>query len=141
MTGSDELQADASLTPPQAPREPSARELHGDTVVDDYAWMRDRGDPRLRQYLEAERAYYDADSQRRRELAAALAAEASSRLPAGAEESVSWPQGGYLYRTRTPPDSDNLQLLRSPEDEPSEQLLLDENVVAAKSGFAEVGVR
>jgi oligopeptidase B len=31
--------------------------------------------------------------------------------------------------------------LRSPEDDPSEQLLLDENVVAAKSGFAEVGVR
>ena len=31
--------------------------MHGHTVVDDYAWMADRSDPRLRTYLEAENAY------------------------------------------------------------------------------------
>ena len=44
--------------PPRAPREPSTRTVHGDTVVDDYAWMADRDDPRLAAYLEAENALH-----------------------------------------------------------------------------------
>jgi len=48
---------DAPLTPPEAPRRPSSRTLHGDTVADDFAWMADRDDPELRAYLEAENAY------------------------------------------------------------------------------------
>ncbi|HWI33656.1 MAG TPA: hypothetical protein VNS83_05045, partial [Lapillicoccus sp.] len=43
--------------PPHPVREPSTRTVHGDTVVDDYAWMADRDDPRLTAYLEAENAY------------------------------------------------------------------------------------
>src|SRR4029453_4832565 len=42
---------------PRAPREPSSRTVHGDTVIDEYAWMAGRDDPRLAAYLEAENAY------------------------------------------------------------------------------------
>ena len=58
MTGSDRLPA-----PPIAPREPSVRELHGELVTDDYAWMRDPDEPALHDYLAAERAYYDANTE------------------------------------------------------------------------------
>ncbi|HET6583919.1 MAG TPA: hypothetical protein VFG69_10730, partial [Nannocystaceae bacterium] len=49
----------AGLAPPVAPRAPVRTELHGDVLVDPYAWMRERDDPRTRAYLEAENRYAD----------------------------------------------------------------------------------
>ncbi len=129
------------LPPPIAPRHGFVRDLHGESVADDYAWMRDRDQPALHEYLLAERAYHDAHSQRLDGLATRLAAEAAGRIPAGDEDSVSWPRGGFTYTTRVPQDSDNPQLLRSRHGESSEQVLLDQNLVAVQTGFAEVGVR
>src|SRR5438270_14015705 len=111
---------------PLARRQPSIRELHGDTVADDYAWMRDPDDPALREYLAAERAYYDAQTHHLRELATTLAAEALSRFPARDEFSFSWPSRGYSYRTRLPEHADNVQLLRSREGETAEDAPLAE---------------
>src|ERR1700704_8130 len=105
------------LPPPLAPRAPSVRELHGETVADDYAWMHD-GDPSaLGEYLAAERAYYDASSAPLDRLATTLAAEAQSRIPSADEYSVSWHRGGFTYRLRTPEHSDHRQLLRARDGE------------------------
>ncbi len=128
-------------TPPVAPRVPSVRDLHGDTVTDDYAWMRDPDEERFHEYLVEERAYYDASSRHLDGLATRLAAEAAGRIPAGDEYSVSWPRGGFTYRMRMPEHSDNWQLLRAGDGESAERVLLDENVIAAQTGYAEVGVR
>ncbi len=142
VTGATEAGPPASPpAPPVASRVPSVRELHGESVSDDYAWMRSPDDPALLAYLAAERAYYDARSRHLDRLATILAAEAVGRTPQGSEYSVSWPRGGFTYRTRLPPDSDNLQLLRSRDGDGCEQVLLDENLVAAATGFAEIGVR
>jgi oligopeptidase B len=127
--------------PPVAPRQPSVRELHGERLTDDYAWMRERDGPALHDYLAAERHYYDAHSHHLNELTDELAAEAAGRVPAEDEYSVSWPVDGFMYRTRVPAGSDNPQLLRTPDGESTEQLLLDENLVAAPTGFAEIGAR
>ena len=43
--------------PPTAKRVPVERTFHGDTVVDEYAWLRDREDPDTLAYLEAENAF------------------------------------------------------------------------------------
>jgi oligopeptidase B len=43
--------------PPVAKRVPTVRRLHGDEVVDDYAWLVHRDDPETVAYLEAENAY------------------------------------------------------------------------------------
>ena len=48
---------------PQAPvphQELVARELHGETVVDPYAWMRDRENGEVLEHLTAENAYVEA---------------------------------------------------------------------------------
>jgi oligopeptidase B len=127
--------------PPVAPRIPFVRPVHDEAVADDYAWMRNPDDPALRDYLAAERAYYDDCSRRLEGLAATLAAEAESRIPAGDEDSVSWPRGGFSYRTRMPAHRDNLQWLRSQDGWASEQVLLDENLIAAPTGFVETGAR
>lgn len=129
----------AGAVPPVAPRVPSVRELHGEAVTDDYAWMRDSDQAPLRRHLAAERAYYDA--RRPAGLAATLTAEAAERLPRGAECSVPWPRAGFTYRTVIPAGSDNAQLLRGGGGETDERVLLDENLLAQATGFVEVGVR
>jgi oligopeptidase B len=127
--------------PPRAPRIPSVRDLHGVAETDNYAWMRDPSRPALRDYLAAERAYYDAHSRRLGELAGKLFREATGRTTDRAEDSVEWSLRGFVYRTRTPQGRENLQFLRSQPGKNAEQLLLDENIVAARTGFADVGVR
>jgi oligopeptidase B len=99
---------------PMPERVEGTRALHGELLVDEYAWMRDAADPRLAAYLEAERAYYEARSERLEPLRARLRDELEARLPGGPEYSVAWEVGDYVYRTRTLPDAENPQLLRAP---------------------------
>lgn len=141
MTIETDVVQPGALPPPVAPRRPSTRELHGESVVDEYGWMRDPSDPALHDYLVAERAYYDAHTQRLNELARRLTAEALGRTPATDEYSVAWPLRAFTYRTRIPHERDNEQLLRAREGEPVEDVLLDENELAKATGYVEVGVR
>ncbi len=46
--------------PPVAPRRPVTRTHHGDSVVDEYEWLRDKDSPEVRAHLEAENAYTEA---------------------------------------------------------------------------------
>ena len=46
-----------SVMPPRAPRRPHRLEKHGDLRVDDYYWLRERDNPEVRAYLEAENDY------------------------------------------------------------------------------------
>src|SRR5689334_2851561 len=128
-------------TAPAAPRIPTVRNLHGISDPDDYAWMRDHGRPELRDYLAAERGYYDAHAALLSALAGRLAAESAGRIPDQAEDSVGWPLSGFIYRTRTPQGRENLQFLRSQSGESAEELLLDENIIGAETGYVDVGAR
>jgi oligopeptidase B len=47
-------------TPPIAKRVPAKRTHHGDTVIDDYAWLTDKDDPDTIAYLKAENVYAEA---------------------------------------------------------------------------------
>ena len=49
--------APESIEAPLALRAPRAITVHGRTLSDDYGWLRDKDDPRVRAYLEAENAY------------------------------------------------------------------------------------
>jgi oligopeptidase B len=125
--------------PPSAPRIPAVRELHGRKDADDYAWMRDHGQPEFLAYLGAERAYYDVHAANLAALVGRLYAESAERIPGQAEDSVGWLRSGFTYRTRTPQGSENLQLLRSRSGESSEQVLLDENIIGAATGYVHTG--
>ncbi len=45
--------------PPSAPRRPHVVSAHGDDREDPWFWLRDREDPEVLSYLEAENAYTD----------------------------------------------------------------------------------
>jgi oligopeptidase B len=121
--------------PPVAPRGPGA---------DGYAWMRDRDLPQLREYLAAERAYYDEQTAAQRGLREDLFAELAARLPP-AEESVRWRQGGFWYFTQTVAGQQLEQFCRAAGRDGPGEVLLDNNLLlsdpAAAGSYAELGVR
>jgi oligopeptidase B len=103
---------------------------------DPYAWMRDRDLPAMRDYLAAERAWYDRWLKSVRGPRDELAAELTGRV-IPAEESVSWSRAGRTYFTRTVAGQEYEQFCRDAE------VLLDENslVEPARGGYLGVGVR
>jgi oligopeptidase B len=130
--------------PPAAPRFLPAGGPPGQDrdQADPYAWMRDRDLPAMRDYLAAERGYYDRWLDSVRGLWDELAAELSAReIPA--EDSVSWRRGGHAYFTRTLPGRDYAQFCRTGPD--GTQLLLDQNLLltdpACTGGYVGLGVR
>ena len=48
------------LQPPIAGPKHTEIQLHGHTLVDDYAWLRDKENPEVTAYLEAENTYAEA---------------------------------------------------------------------------------
>ena len=145
------MNAGQPAQPPHAPRIPVTRVMHGRRDADNYAWMRDHDAPAMREYLAAERRYYDAQSAPLEPLADELYREAAGRMPADADDSVGWTLRGYHYWYRMPADAENRQLLRTrlrpaepaepgPRSQAGEQLLLDENQLGAQTGYVEIGV-
>src|SRR6185369_9350407 len=96
---------------PVAPVEPFTRELHGVRTDDPYRWMKVREDPRLRDYLAEERAYYDAAMAAHHELRTALGAEFAARLPVE-DDSVAFRRGPFRYVEHMPVGAEYGQLLR-----------------------------
>src|SRR5271165_3396568 len=47
----------AAQTPPPGPRVDHRELRHGATVIDDYFWLREKSNPKVTEYLEAENAY------------------------------------------------------------------------------------
>ncbi len=86
--------------PPVAEREPKKTLIHGTELQDDYAWMREKGAPRVTAYLEAENAYTAAAMSGTEELQTKLYDEILSHIK---EDDVSLPyrDGAWEYLTRT----------------------------------------
>jgi oligopeptidase B len=136
---------------PRAAREPSSRTVHGDTVVDDYAWMADRDDPRLAAYLEAENAYTAARTAHVEPLAERIFQEIKARTQ---ETDLSVPvrHRGWWYYGRTV-EGDQYGISGRvdatafaerpvlPADGPpvGEQVVLDENLEAQGHEFFSLG--
>ena len=49
-----------TIQPPVARKEHKETLLHGTVLMDDYAWLRDKQNPEVTAYLEAENAYAEA---------------------------------------------------------------------------------
>jgi oligopeptidase B len=74
--------------------------IHGDRRVDHYAWMRDKKDPRVIAYLEAENAYADTAMRDTEEFQEKLYQEMLGRI-LQTDLSVPYSLRGYSYYTRT----------------------------------------
>jgi oligopeptidase B len=86
--------------PPVAKRIPSERTHHGDTVVDEYAWLADKAEPETIAYLKAENAHTEAATAHLERLREELFGEIRRRTQE-TDLSVPTHKGGYWYYTRT----------------------------------------
>lgn len=85
---------------PLAEREPVEHVIHNDRRVDHYAWMKNKKDPRVRAYLDAENAYTDAEMHGTEALQEALYQEMLGRIQQ-TDLSVPYRLRGYEYYSRT----------------------------------------
>ncbi len=86
--------------PPAAKRVPSERTHHGDTFVDEYAWLAAKDDPDTIAFLEAENAYTEALTSGQQGLQETIFAEIKARTK---ETDLSVPvrEGGWWYYSRS----------------------------------------
>jgi oligopeptidase B len=126
--------------PPQAPRRPATLRTHGDERIDDWYWLRDRDDPQVTAYLEAENAYTDAMTGHTADLQEQLYKEIRARIQE-TDESAPVPHGGYWYFRRT---VEGLQYpihcRRAGAPDGTELVLLDENELASGHEYFRLGV-
>jgi oligopeptidase B len=124
---------------PVARREPVEHVLHGDRRVDHYAWLRQKENPEVIAYLEAENAYTDAILKPTEALQESFYQEMLGRIQQ-TDLTVPYRLRGYLYFTRTEEGKQYPIHCRRREAEGSaEELLLDLNQLAAGHSFLALG--
>ena len=132
------------LTPPVAHRQHTEAHLYGVVLADDYAWLREKENPEVAAYLEAENAYADAVLAPLAGLREDLYKEMLSHIKQ-TDVSVPFRDGAWWYYTRT---EEGLQYAihcrksgstAAPDDGAPENVILDGNKLAEGHAFFAIG--
>ncbi len=126
------------LTPPVAARRPVTVERHGERFEDPFAWLRDKADPGVRDYLEAENAYAEGVLAGTRTLQDALYKEMLGRIKQ-TDLTVPYREGDYRYYSRTEEGHQYPVYCRTPWPDGPEEVLLDLNALAEGKSFMALG--
>ncbi len=110
--------------------------LHGLTMVDPYAWMRDRDSPEVLAHLDAENRFTDRMLAPQRGLEQRLINEFESHLDAD-DESVPHRIGDFIYSYVFEADDEHERFVRRPVDEVDgePELVLDVNRLAKDQAY------
>jgi len=98
-TGCQRLQQKTDMTAPVAEKLERKLSKHGHTRIDPYYWLREREDPKVIAYLEAENAYTEAMMQDTKDFENQLYEEIVGRIKQD-DQSVPYLDNGYYYYTR-----------------------------------------
>ena len=126
-------------------REPIAKKIekklsiHGDTRIDEYYWLNQRGDKNVINYLNAENTYRDEYMQDYKNLEEELFLEIKSRIKED-DSSVPYLDNGYYYYTRYEKDKQYPIYCRKKGDLKSdEEILIDVNIMSEGYEYFRVG--
>jgi oligopeptidase B len=140
-------------TPPVAKRVATRREHHGDVFVDPYEWLRDKENPEVIAYLEAENEFVDQQTAHLEPLRQRIFDEIKARTKE-TDLSVPTRRGDWWHYARTfegkqyrvqcrcpvsNPDDWDPPTLDENTEVPGEQVLLDSNVEAEGHDFFALG--
>ena len=126
-------------TPPIASKRPQVLEAHGDSRIDPYYWLRERQDPEVIAYLEAENAYTDEVMSGLRELEETLYREVVGRVQESDYSAPLFHKGWWTY-TRTVEGLDyEVYCRRRGSMEAPEEVILDANELAKGHDYFELG--
>ncbi len=123
---------------PKAKRVPHAINIHNEIINDPYYWMRDKKDPDLKPLLEAENAYSTYHTKHLEPLRKQLYNEILGRIQED-DEAVPERDGSYLYYTKTVKGKPYEIYCRKTDHDAKEEILLDENLLAKKHDFLDIG--
>jgi oligopeptidase B len=87
-------------SPPVAKKVPKTTEVNGRTLVDNYFWLREKKNPEVRAYLEAENVYTEAEMKPTEGFQKHLYDEMLSRIKEN-DVDVPYKEGDYFYYSRT----------------------------------------
>ena len=120
-------------------REPHVTQIHGYTLTDDYFWLRDKTNPEVLKYLEAENTYTEQVMQPTKALQETLYSEMLGRIKQ-TDLSVPSRLGDYLYYSRTEEGKQYpIMCRRKGSMDAPEELLLDLNALAEGHSYLGVG--
>ncbi len=137
------------LPPPVAPRRPHALTIHGATIVDDYAWLKDENwqevlrDPSIlnadiRKYLEAENDYTESVLGHTAPLQKLLVAEMRGRIKED-DSSVPSPDGQFAYLRKFREGGQHEMYGRCPRNGSEVETILDGDALAASHDYFKFG--
>jgi oligopeptidase B len=129
------------LKPPVAKKVPHTTQIHGETLADDYYWLRNKGTPDVESYLKAELAYAEAFMKPTEALQQKLYDEMLGRIQQ-TDVDVPYLERGYFYYTRTEEGKQYAIYCRKKGSlEAPEEVILDVNQLAEGKPFMAVGWR
>lgn len=132
------LSAEPAVKPPVAAVKPKELSIHGDTRVDPYFWLREKKNPEVIAYLEAENAYTEQIMKRTQALQQQLYSEILGRIKQ-TDQSVPVRRDGYRYYTRTEEGKQYSIHCRRKLDRGTEEIILDENELAKSHKYFKLG--
>jgi oligopeptidase B len=126
---------------PRAKIKPTELTTHGHTRIDNYYWLKEREDPKVIAYLNAENAYLDAKTAHTKPLQEDLFKEIVARF-AQTDMSVPFRYKGYWYITRYEEGQEYAIYSRKKESlEAPEEIMLNENDMAKGHAYYKIGGR
>jgi oligopeptidase B len=129
----------AAGKPPTAKVVPHKTELHGETLLDNYFWLREKKNPDVTAHLEAENAYTAAVMKPTEEFQAKLYKEMLARIKQ-TDLGVPIFDNGFWYYTRTEEGKQYpIRCRKKGTLDATEEVILDDNVLAKDEKFLSVG--
>ena len=131
--------APVAVAPPVAAKKAHFTVTNGDSLRDDYFWMREKTNPEVVKYLERENAYADAVMDPTKPLQDALYNEMIGRIKE-TDENVPYRKGGYFYYSRTEQGKQYpIQCRRKGSMDAPEEVILDMNEMGKGHAFISIG--
>jgi len=128
------------MRPPAARKVPKEIEIHGDKLVDNYFWLRDRSNPGVIEYVEAENRYTEQMMKHTEPLQKELFEEFKKRV-VETDSTVPVKMDDYYYYSRTEKGKQYAIHCRKKHSlDADEEIILDVNRLAAGNEFFNIDV-
>jgi oligopeptidase B len=126
-------------SPPVAKKEPKVTNINGYQLEDSYSWLREKKNPEVKAYLDAENVYTDAVMKPTEPLQKKLYDEMLSRVKETDVE-VPYKEGGYFYYLRTEAGQQyGIRCRKKGSLDAPEEIVLNVNELAKGQAFMSLG--
>ena len=126
--------------PPMAEKKTKTTNIHGETLVDEFFWLREKTNPEVMTHLQAEDAYAQAAMKHTVALQEKLYNEMISHIKE-TDSQVPYRQGDYFYYTRTEKGKQYPIYCRTKGSlDAKEEIVLDQNELAKGQKFMSLGL-